>query len=90
MNDAIIDIIIRIEKILLNEKKDSIDILGSYIVGATIAREDYEFYQNKYTLLDEIAELGADLETLKGNEAEVSLKEIKSKLNLLKQQLADK
>lgn len=90
MNDALNEIITRIDEILLNEKKDSIDMLGSYIVGATIAGDDYEFYQNKYPLLVEIAELGADLETLHGSEAGTVLKDIKRKLSLLKQEVADK
>ena len=90
MNARLNEIVKRIEQILLNENNDSLDTLGSYIVGATIVRDDYDFYKNKYQLLDEIAELGADLETIKDSKAEVVLNNIESKLSLLRQELAKK
>lgn len=85
MNDEIISIINRIEAILQNPRSESADVLGSYIVGATIARDDIEEYYKKYPLLEEVAELGADLETLSDSKhAEVVLNEIHEKFQVLK------
>ena len=53
-------------------------------------REDYELYQEKYPLIEEIADMGAELETLEGEGAETVLVDIKGRLNLLKQQVAYK
>lgn len=64
MQEDVKIIINQISDILKNPKNESPDKLGSYIVGATIVREDIEEYYKKYPLLEEIAELGADLETL--------------------------
>ena len=54
----------RIDEILKNERNESLDTVGSYIVGETIVQDDFEEVQDKYPLLERIAELGADLETL--------------------------
>ena len=64
-------------------------MIGSYIVGATIVREDYELYQERYPLIEQIADLGADLETLDGSQAELVLKGVHNNLGLLKQQVAN-
>jgi hypothetical protein len=64
MASRITEIIIKIEKILLNKRGDSLDQLGSYIVGATLVRDDYEELVEAYPQLAEVAELAADLETL--------------------------
>ena len=57
------EIINNIDKILMNEQGDTLDQLGSYIVGVTIVQDDYEELQKNYPLLESIAELGAELET---------------------------
>lgn len=54
----------RIDEILKNERNESLDTVGCYIVGETIVQDDFEEVQDKYPLLERIAELGADLETL--------------------------
>lgn len=88
-SDAIHEIVARIDQILLNENNDPIDQLGSYIVGATIIREDYEYYQDKYPILAVVADLGAQLETLKGSEIEqIVFEDLKNNFAHLKQQIA--
>ena len=48
---------------LKNKEKKPLCVLGGYIVGATIVRDDWEEkFQARYPLLNEVAELGADLE----------------------------
>lgn len=85
MKDEILNIISRIENILQNPRGETADMLGSYIVGATIVRDDIEQYYKKYPLLEEVAELGADLETLGDSKhAEVVLNEINEKFRILK------
>ena len=88
MNDEITSIIERIEDILDNSRNETADMLGSYIVGATFVRDDIEQYYEKYPLLEGIAELGAELETLGGSEhAGIVLGEIHDKFRLLKKQI---
>ena len=75
-------VIDKIEHILQNNKNEPPDCLGSYIVGATLARNDWEdVFQDNYPLLDEIAELGAELETTEDTEYAANIiHEIKEKL----------
>ena len=67
MKDEMQKVVIRIEKILLNPEEKPLDTVGSLIVGATIARDDYEQLCEQYPLLSIISELGADLETLEND-----------------------
>jgi hypothetical protein len=91
MDDDINKIIERIEEILLNPANEPIDMLGSYIVGATIVRDDIGRYYEKYPLLERVADLGADLETLGGSKhADGVLREIKIKFEELKSQVETK
>ena len=63
MNSEFATIVQRIGDILKNKEKEPLHVLGGYIVGATIVRDDWEEkFQARYPLLNEIAELGADLE----------------------------
>jgi hypothetical protein len=87
INNDLTKIIFEIDTILLNTENESVDRIGSLIVGATIAREDYNIYQEAYPELDEIAELGAELEMSHGTEAEAVLRDIKSKFSKFKSQI---
>ena len=63
MDSELVTIVQRIGNILKNKEKEPLHVLGGYIVGATIVRDDWEEkFQARYPLLNEIAELGADLE----------------------------
>lgn len=75
-------VIDKIKHILQSSKNEPLDCLGSYIVGATLARDDWEdVFQDNYPLLDEIAELGAELETTEDTEYAANIiREIKEKL----------
>lgn len=87
MNNEAQRIISRLDEILRNDNNDSADQLGSYIVGATLVRDDIEQYYQQYPLLERIAELGADLETLGGtSHADEVLAEIRDTFRVLKQQ----
>ena len=70
------------------KKHRSLDVIGSRIVGAPIARNDIEQFYKEYPALEEIAELGADLEMLKGSshESKIFLL-IQRKLQLLNEQM---
>ncbi len=61
------EIIKRLDEISANKDNKPLYMLGSYIVGATIIREDIDELYEKYPGLENIAELGADLETLEGS-----------------------
>ena len=90
VNNAIVEVVNRIEDILKNPKDEPADTLGSYIVGATLVRDDIEQYFEKYPLLENIAELGADLETQAGTEyAKDILAEIENKFRVLKEQVRE-
>ena len=76
-------VIDKIKNILQNNKNEPLDCLGSYIVGATLARDDWEdVFQDNYPLIYEIAELGAELETTEDTEYATNIiHEIKEKLD---------
>lgn len=76
-------VIDKIKHILQNSKNEPLDCLGSYIVGATLARDDWEdVFQDNYPLIYEIAELGAELETTEDTEYATNIiHEIKEKLD---------
>lgn len=91
MREALLPILDRLDTILRNTGNEPIDRLGSYIVGATIVRNDAEELFKTYPMLEEIAELGAELETLAGSDyAHEVLNEIQVKMSLFKQQLEEK
>lgn len=90
MSEEVQIIISRLDEILRNDNSAPADQLGSYIVGATIARDDIEQYYQQYPLLEKIAELGADLETLGGTRhADEVLTEIHETFHVLKQQVSE-
>lgn len=68
MDEEVEKVILRIEEILSNPNDEPLDRLGSYIVGATLVREDIEPIFEACPPLEKIAELGADLETQGGTE----------------------
>lgn len=76
----------RIETILKNEKDEPLSALGGYIVGATIVRDNWEeSFQTRYPVLDEIAELGADLEVTDDIEqANEIMRQIRRRVSQLK------
>ncbi|MFZ1302190.1 MAG: hypothetical protein WAQ27_06495 [Candidatus Microsaccharimonas sp.] len=77
-------VITELQNILSNPTNVAPDMLGSYIVGATIVQDDSDVLFEKYPLLEELAELGADLETLGSSpEALQVLSEINAKLEIL-------
>lgn len=81
------DIIRQLDDIVQNKSDKPLDQLGSYIVGATLVRDDIEEYYSDYPLLGDIAELGAELETLAGTDyAPQVFAQIEQKLNELKSQ----
>ncbi len=83
--DSIEAIIRRLDEIIKNKARDPKDILGSYIVGCTIALDDIEQYYKKYSVLEEIAELGSDLEIETDEKYQDELlKKIQTKLSVLK------
>ena len=86
MDSKITEIILRIEEILANKQGVSIDYLGSYIVGATLARDDYEELAEACPQLTEVAELGATLETLANSPttADEVLSELRREFDKLK------
>ena len=62
------DTLTTLQNISENKDNEPLYVLGGYIVGATIVRDDIEAIYEQYPLLEIIAELGADLETLENNE----------------------
>lgn len=86
INQKYIAIVRRIENILKNEKNEHPYVLGGYIVGATIVRDDWEEnFQTRYPVLGEIAELGADLEITDDTErANEIMRQIQRRVSQLK------
>lgn len=58
------EIITKLEAISANKDNQPLYILGGYIVGATIVRDDIDELYGQYPGLERIAELGAELETI--------------------------
>jgi len=68
------DIIKTLETIAENIDSQPLHILGGYIVGATIVRDDIDELNSRYPELERIAELGSELETIEDdNEYAASL-----------------
>lgn len=61
------EIITTLDEISANKDNKPLHVLGSYIVGITIVRDDIEELYEQYPGLELIAELGAELETLEGS-----------------------
>lgn len=86
----ITEIVKTIDDILKNEKNQPLYVLGGYIVGATIVKDGIEEVYKEYPLLEEIAELGADLETMEDDTYALPVfQEIQEKFAALKSQLAE-
>ena len=84
-----VEIVDQIEGILRNPRNEPADMLGSYIVGATIARDDIEQYYEQCPRLEIVAELGADLETSGGTSyADEVLAKIHENFRILKQEMS--
>ncbi len=82
------EILTKLDEIASNKNNEPLYVLGGYIVGATIVRDDAEQLFNNYPVLREISELGADLETLTNkSDATPVFDEFKVKLSILKNQL---
>ncbi len=62
------DIIATLENISDNKDNQPLYVLGGYVVGATLVRDDYEEIITEYPAIEAIAELGAELETLENDE----------------------
>jgi len=62
------EIVDRLDAISSNVNNEPLYILGGYIVGTTIVRDDIDELYEKYPKLEYIAELGAELETLEETE----------------------
>lgn len=58
------DLILQIEKILKNQNNKLPYIIGGYITGNVYMRDNIEKYYRPYPELEEIGELGVELETL--------------------------
>lgn len=62
------DIIATLENISDNKDNQPLHVLGGYIVGATLVRDDYEKIIVDFPSVEAIAELGAELEMLEDDE----------------------
>lgn len=88
MQDTLQAIISRIEEILSSNTGTSADAIGSYIVGATIVRDDYDHLIHEYPELEIVAEQAAELETLQGDDAVEALSRLQNAFELLKKRVA--
>lgn len=87
MKPDITPIIARLQEILDNAHNNSPDVIGGFIVGATIVRDDIDSLYDQYPDLEEIAEFGAELETVRDiHYANELLRKIRVKLDNLKHQ----
>lgn len=82
---SIKDIYTRLAEIVENKLNEPLNKLGSYIVGCTIVLDKIDELYKKYPVLEDIAELGAELETISDPAYQTKLfKEIESKIIILK------
>lgn len=82
-------IIDKISDILALDGKESPDQIGSYIIGATEVQDDIEKYYKKYPLLNLIADMAWELETIKDDaHAGLLLERIEIIFGELKKQVA--
>lgn len=85
------DIIATLENITDNKDNQPLYVLGGYIVGATLVRDDYEEIIIEYPTVEVIAELGAELETLENDEyANTVFKKLQYALVDLKRSIGSK
>jgi hypothetical protein len=56
------EIIKKLDKISANKDNEPFHVLGGYIVGATIVRDDIEELDEQYPGLEQIADIGSELE----------------------------
>ncbi len=85
---AMQDIIATLDTIAANKENKPLYILGGYIVGATLVRDDFESLREEHPILDTLSELGAELETIeKDEEALPIFREFQDELHRLKQSL---
>jgi len=61
------EIIKTLDAISVNKDNEPLCVLGGYIVGATVVRDDIDELYEQYPGLEMIAELGSDLETLEND-----------------------
>lgn len=84
--NSINQIVSELDVIVEQADDSALDAVGSKIVGCTIAVEGIEVFYSKYTILEEIAELGADLEAEKDHKHQKAIFAIiKQKLRQLKE-----
>ncbi len=82
------DIIAALNTIAQNKENKPLYVLGGYIVGATLVREDFESLSQEHALLGTLSELGAELETIEDDsEALPIFKEFQNELSKLQQSL---
>ena len=82
------NIITTLDNISNNTDDKPLYLLGGYIVGATLVRDDIEELREQYPLLEVISELGAELETIENNkEAKPIFDEFQHTLLKLKKSL---
>lgn len=55
-------IYLRLNEIVKNEAQESLDRVGSYVVGCTLAVDGIERLFEDYPVLEEIADIGSELE----------------------------
>ena len=58
------DIYLELDINIQNLDNKTVDLIGSYIVGSTIATDDAATFYSDYPMLEDISELGSDLELL--------------------------
>ncbi len=79
-------IVSELDAVVEQADDSALDAVGSKIVGCTIAVEGIEVFYSKYNILEEIAELGADLEAEKVHKHQKAIFAIiKQKLRQLKE-----
>ncbi len=84
----IMEILNQLDEIIRNDHHEPPYILGGYIVGTTIVRDDIESIYEEYPSLEYIAELGADLETIEDTSIALPLlEEITARLAKFKTEL---
>lgn len=67
------EIINRLDEISANKDKEPFHVLGGYIVGTTIVRDDIEELDEQYPGLELIGDIGFELETISNDDEYAAL-----------------
>jgi phosphoglycerate-specific signal transduction histidine kinase len=84
------DVYSKLAKIIKNDDNIPLEQMGSLIVGCTLAQDDIELLFRDYPVLEEIAEIGADMEWQAGEFLDEYNQQLHNKMKVLQHSIHNK